>query len=38
MPCGGTHVSDLAQIAAISVALEPSEDGFVMTTTSSARP
>ncbi len=38
MPCGGTHVSDLAQIAAISVALETSEDGFVMTTTSSTRP
>ncbi len=37
MPCGGTHVADLAQIGTISVTLETSDDGFVMTTTSRAR-
>jgi len=34
MPCGGTHVADLAHLAAIDVTLEPSEDGFVMRTQS----
>lgn len=33
MPCGGTHVADLSQIARITVTLEPVEDGFAMRTT-----
>ena len=33
MPCGGTHVADLSQIARITVELQPAEDGFTMTTT-----
>lgn len=33
MPCGGTHVADLSQIARITVELQPVEDGFAMTTT-----
>ena len=32
MPCGGTHVADLARIAEITVALSGTEEGFVMTT------
>ena len=34
MPCGGTHVADLSQIARITVTLEPVEDGFAMRTLS----
>lgn len=37
MPCGGTHLADLAELAEISVALTPTEDGFVMLTSSVRR-
>ncbi len=37
MPCGGTHVSNLSQIAGITVALAPSDDGFTMVTTAEPR-
>lgn len=36
MPCGGTHVADLATLAEITVSLTPTEDGFVMQTHSMA--
>ena len=32
IPCGGTHMQDIARIGAVDVTLEPSEDGFTMTT------
>lgn len=32
MPCGGTHISDLSQIAEINVVVMPFEDGFIMVT------
>lgn len=32
--CGGTHVPDLSRLAAIEVALEAAEDGFLMVTRS----
>lgn len=32
MPCGGTHVTDLAALAEITVSLTPTEDGCVMQT------
>lgn len=34
--CGGTHISDLSQIAEITVAIAQSEDGFVTVTTTHA--
>lgn len=36
MPCGGTHVADLAALAKITVSLTPTEDGCVMQTHSLA--
>lgn len=32
MPCGGTHVADLAALAEITVSLTPTEDGCIMQT------
>ena len=34
MPCGGTHLAHLSELAAIEVELSPTEDGFVMVTRS----
>jgi alanyl-tRNA synthetase len=34
MPCGGTHVADLAMLAAITVTLTPVDEGLVMVTQS----
>jgi alanyl-tRNA synthetase len=34
MPCGGTHLADLAEFAEVMVAIAPTEDGFVMRTCS----
>lgn len=36
MPCGGTHVARLSDLAAVEVSLAPTEDGFVMVTQSRA--
>ena len=30
MPCGGTHLAHLSELASIAVGLAPTEDGFVM--------
>lgn len=35
MPCGGTHVADLSDLAGIEVMLAPTEDGFVLHSRSS---
>lgn len=35
MPCGGTHLADLADLTEVSVSMVPTEDGFVMRTCSS---
>ena len=35
MPCGGTHLADLADLTEITVSMVPTEDGFVMRTCSS---
>lgn len=35
MPCGGTHLANLSDLAAIEVRLNPTEDGFEMVTQSS---
>lgn len=34
MPCGGTHLTDLAELAEVMVSMSPTEDGFVMQTCS----
>ena len=34
MPCGGTHLTDLAELTEIMVSIDPTEDGFVMRTRS----
>ena len=34
MPCGGTHLTDLAELTEIMVSMDPTEDGFVMRTCS----
>ena len=34
MPCGGTHLADLADLAEVMVFMDATEDGFVMRTTS----
>ncbi len=38
MPCGGTHVAHLSKIAAITVRLSATEDGFVMVTSAAGTP
>ena len=35
MPCGGTHLTDLAELTKVMVSMAPTEDGFVMRTCSS---
>ena len=35
MPCGGTHLTDLAELTEVMVSMAPTEDGFVMRTCSS---
>lgn len=37
MPCGGTHLANLAELAEVTVALTATEDGFVMLTSSTRR-
>lgn len=32
IPCGGTHVTDLAQLGDVSVSIAPTESGFIVTT------
>ena len=34
MPCGGTHLADLADLTKVMVSMVPTEDGFVMRTCS----
>lgn len=34
MPCGGTHLTDLAELTEVMVSMGPTEDGFVMRTCS----
>jgi alanyl-tRNA synthetase len=34
MPCGGTHLAHLSELAAIEVELSPTDDGFIMVTRS----
>jgi alanyl-tRNA synthetase len=34
MPCGGTHLADLVELAEVMVSIAPTEDGFVMRTCS----
>ena len=34
MPCGGTHLADLADLTKVMVSMAPTEDGFVMRTSS----
>ncbi len=34
MPCGGTHLTDLAELIEVMVSMGPTEDGFVMRTCS----
>ena len=38
MPCGGTHISHLSKMAAITVSLTGTEDGFVMVTKAAGTP
>jgi alanyl-tRNA synthetase len=38
IPCGGTHVTDLADLGAVAVTLAPTDDGFAMTTTVTPHP
>lgn len=33
IPCGGTHVADLADLGTVSICYEPTDDGFVAHTT-----
>jgi len=35
MPCGGTHLADLAELTGVIVSMAPTEDGFAMRTSSS---
>ena len=37
MPCGGTHLANLAELAEVAVAITATEDGFVMRTSSTRR-
>lgn len=37
MPCGGTHLANLAELAEVTVALAATEDGFVMRASSTRR-
>jgi alanyl-tRNA synthetase len=34
MPCGGTHLADLAELTEVLVTMAPTEDGFIMRTCS----
>lgn len=34
MPCGGTHLTDLAELTEVMVSMAPTEDGFIMRTCS----
>ena len=34
MPCGGTHLADLAELTEVIVTMAPTEDGFIMRTCS----
>lgn len=36
MPCGGTHLKDLAELTEVTVSIGPTEDGFVMQTCSAS--
>lgn len=37
IPCGGTHVTDLAQLVGVSVSIAPSDSGFIVTTVCKGR-